>query len=65
MIIDPPDKSSALTLFQEGQLETCAEQKTVEHIDALGFCGRRLNVFVATQSAGAFGSTIPDPATPS
>jgi len=24
MIIDPPDKSSALTLFQEGQLETCA-----------------------------------------
>ena len=24
MIIDPPDKSSALTLFEEGQLETCA-----------------------------------------
>ena len=28
MIIDPPDKSSALTMFEEGQLETCAVLRT-------------------------------------
>ena len=39
MIIDPPDKSSALTLFQEGQLETCAEQKTLK-TEECAFCGK-------------------------
>mmetsp|Transcript_20936 Transcript_20936/g.53220 ORF Transcript_20936/g.53220 Transcript_20936/m.53220 type:complete len:339 (+) Transcript_20936:225-1241(+) len=39
MIIDPPDKSSALTLFQEGQLETTAEQKTLK-TEECAFCGK-------------------------
>ena len=39
MIIDPPDKSSALTLFQEGQLEKAAEQKTTK-TEECAFCGK-------------------------
>ena len=39
MIIDPPDKSSALTLFEEGQLEKCAEQKTTNS-EECAFCGK-------------------------
>ena len=39
MIIDPPDKSSALTLFEEGQLEKTAEQKTTK-TEECAFCGK-------------------------
>ena len=39
MIIAPPDKSSALTLFEEGQLEKTAEQKTTK-TEECAFCGK-------------------------